>query len=209
MDISGQDFFGKVRGDQEWALTNLIDVGAAHGPGLFVARRVLNPVGSLAGMIVMEIDGTRLGRRALAIHRTEGGGFALFDREGRMVFSSLPQELGHLNWLDDDQMLAPALAGQVESGIFVYPTDKAKHLTAHVPVFNLNSPDDQGYYVVLASRPEALALSEVYKNLGLVVAINLLVIGISLVGATFLGRRITVPLGRLLQQTQSIGRGDL
>jgi len=39
--------------------------------------------------------------------------------------------------------MSPALTGEVQSGIFVYPTDGTKHSTAHVPVFGLNSPDEK------------------------------------------------------------------
>jgi len=198
-----RDMFSNRAPNQDWGVSDLLEDPAGGQPTFVIARRIVDDKKVVRGIMIAEIEAGELGDLALPLSREAEGACTVFDRQGRMAYSDLPELRTHLDWRDDDPLLSAVLDTRAESsGTFVSPIDGQRRIAARVPVPGIG-------WVVGAGRPLRAAMAGIYRGLWIALGLNLAIGAVSAAVAAAFGRRIVRQLGRLQQHAQAVGRGDL
>jgi signal transduction histidine kinase len=183
-------------------VTDLIVQGPSGHEVFAIARRLEDEHQRCVGAVVAEIDPTKLNEVALTLERIEAGRYAIYDGNGTQVFSS-PEVPRSGSARKKDPLLDQALRERRGTqGVVELPPDNRRYLAARVYMADLG-------WVVGASRPIDVAMADEVRSLQWIVVANLLIVGLSGVGATLIGRRIVRHLTRLEEHAQALGQGEL
>jgi signal transduction histidine kinase/HAMP domain-containing protein len=201
LDVSTRDYFKQIIDGKEWVVSDLMIGSVSAKPTFTIARAARDEKGSLQGAVLAYVDPDRLDS-SLLIQRTGSASFALFDREGIMVYRA-PEtpswdervRIGH------DPSVLKALAGEESTAIVAGPSGESR-IAARVPIPSFRWAAD-------ASRSAAEVMTPIEMDLMRYAVISLLVSAAAAVGALVVGRRITVPLGRLRRHALALGLGEL
>jgi PAS domain S-box-containing protein len=204
LKIGGTPWFQAVLGGANMAVSDLIQDPATGKLTFVIARGTRDEKDVLAGVAFAVIDASRLGLLSLNVEQETGGTFALFDRQGTVVYTNPERTLSleDRRWLDKDPMIGVALAGQETSGTFIFPPTGEKRIGGRVPLREFG-------WAVGTSRPITDVSAPLFRTL----LIDLGVMGAVVAGSALLSgliaRRITRPAMRLREEALAIGAGNL
>ena len=199
-DVGSRPYFQETAGGREWVVSDLMAGGVSGQPTFAIGRAARDEKGALQGMVLASVDPLRLDS-SLLIQRTGDASFALFDRQGVMVYRD-PEtpsweervRIGH------DPSVMRALAGE-ETTANVAGVGGQERIAARVPVPSIG-------WAAGASRSVSALMAPLVSDLVGYAGISILVSMAAAAGALIIGRRITVPLGRLRRHALALGRGE-
>ncbi|MFA5515393.1 MAG: ATP-binding protein [Desulfuromonadales bacterium] len=192
IDISTRPLFRQLLAGRDWALGDLTMEGMlGHSPTFEIATAIRTG-GTLRGLVVAEIDPTRLRMQ----ERSAGGVTAIFDRSGAVVHLGSAQT--DLTWAErvrwrqnNDPLLTAALAtGEVKSGIVRPSFDSGDWFAALAPISNTN-------WLAGAAHPLEVALGPVRRKAIYDAVIAALIAAGAFLVAWLLARSIARPILRL------------
>ncbi len=201
-DLFYRPYFLQILAGRPWVISNLTPQGAVvFVPSFFIASAVRSESGQLQGVVVANIDPTRLGQLTLTQERLEGGEYAIFDRRGRLVYQNPERPL---TWEErfqpaqTDPLLAQALRGESVLGEMTSDVENSRHFAARVPIA------DTGW-VAGAARPVKLVLAPVWHGVRDDALLATMATSLAFLLAYLLARTIAGPLLRLERDAQAMG----
>ncbi len=201
-NLSNRPHFQRLLAGQPWVISTLrVQVAMIFVPDFSIATAVRDDSGQLQGAVVASIDPTRLGQSTLTQERLAGGEYAVFDRQGLLVYQN-PET--RLTWEERlrprqiDPLLPQALMGKSVLGEMRPDHEDSRHFAARVPIAGTG-------WVAGAARPVRLVLAPV--RLGVLDDAMLAALSTSLAFllAYLLARTIAGPLRRLERDAQAMG----
>jgi PAS domain S-box-containing protein len=205
-DLHTRPDFRQLQAGQPWTLSNLTAEGAmASIPSFSIASAVRAENGPLEGVVVADIDPTRLGRLILTRERPAGGEYVIFDRKGQLVYQSPETPLtweGRRQLRQTDPLLWQALRGESVLGEMKPDNREGPHFVARVPI------GDTGW-VAGAARPVDLVLTPVRHGLRQDALLASLGASLAFLLAYLLARTIAGPLRRLERDAQAMGEARI
>jgi signal transduction histidine kinase len=198
-----QEVLRQVAAGQADVVTDLITEGTSGKPIFAIARRLEDEKRRPAGAVIAEIEPTKLGEVTFSFGRIEEGRYAIFDRNGARVFANPSQGPLGKSSRADDPLLELALRQRGDTqGVVELPPDNRLCLASRAYMPELG-------WVVGASRPVDVAMADEVRSLRWITLTNLLIVGLSGLGAALIGRRIVGHVTRLEEHAQALGQGDL
>jgi PAS domain S-box-containing protein len=206
-DLSSQTYFQKVLSGARHVTGDLVPSSiAANRPTFTIATAVTDQYGVLRGVITADIEPTRLNEVVFTQERPAGGTYAIFDRQGTIVYSSPGDRTSwdaRVNWRKNDLVLQRVLeTGEEQSGLLYPDSSQQDWITARVPVEEIG-------FIAGARRPEQVALAPVRQNLIYSALFALLVWSMAFGLALLIARTISDSLHHLEQDAHAMGVGRM
>jgi PAS domain S-box-containing protein len=202
-DVHDSAYFREVAAGAEWVVSDLVPEPGPDAPSFVIARGLRDDAGGLLGVAVAVVDPRKLGP-VLAAQASGTRSLSVHDRKGLIAYRYPEVDF---TWesrklTSQRSFLPQALAGQQGTAEFVSTFDGQNKVAAYIPIRSLG-------WVAISTQPEDEVLAPLRRSLLGSLGIALVVASAGFFLALSLGRRITVPLGRLQQEAQALGRGDL
>ncbi len=200
--LTDRKYFNDIVAGRDWSISDLQKAMATGQPVIAMARGIRGNQGQLLGVVVASILTERLDE-VLAIERPRGGGHALVDSKGMLVYRYpwINATWEERNWLRDYPEFKEALAGKEIAKTVFAPYEGKNRLVAFVPVHSLG-------WAASAGTTEEIAMGAVVSQL-LPQAVLLFVIAVAGFGAAVLcSRFIVIPVKRLQEYAVALGRGE-
>ena len=152
--------------------------------------------------MVAVADPSRLGEE-LALERARQGATAIIDRQGVIVFRNPvnPEFTAGQRLPAAELLVKSALSGHDASGEFIPPAHYQRRIAGAVPIPNIG-------WVAVATRPLIVVITPLLQSLFEELMLLLVIAGVSLAIAVYVGRLITSPLRQLTEQAQVIAQGQ-
>jgi PAS domain S-box-containing protein len=198
-----RDYFREIVSGREWTVSDLLLSRTTGRPSFTISRGIRSDTGQLLGIVVAGILPEQLDH-ILAIKRSEGGGHALVDRKGMLVYRY--PAINHptweqRNWLRDYPEFGVALNGNEISKTVFASFEGKNRLVSFAPVSFVG-------WAASAGRTEDIAMEAITSRLipeaVLFLLFTLAAFGVALV----LSRFISMPVKRLRDHALSLGRGE-
>ncbi len=200
---SGQRYLQGIIQGREWVVSDLFQPPTGE-PVFIIARGIRDGNGTLLGMVVAEVDPTRLGTMELPMEGSGGRAITIFDSKGLLVYRRPEVKL---SW--EDRQLPPAqpfvrnaLAGQEASGTLSTVLEPGERMVGAAPVRSIG-------WVAGASRPSDEAMAPVFSGVVWEGGLFLLVACLSLTLFLLHAHGIAAPIRRLRQHAVALGGGEL
>jgi signal transduction histidine kinase len=206
-NLGDRPYFQSILAGDEWAISDLLPQGRVTGqPAFVIAHSIRGEAGALQGVVVVGIDPAQLGEVTLTQRRPGGGAYAIFDREGTLIYRS-PETAFTLKdrtqWRESDVVLRETLrTGEPATGVTRLEVVGGEWVSARVPI------EPYGW-VAGAGRPVNVTLTPIRKALVLDALLALLATALAFMLAWGIGRTISRPLRRLQSDVRVVGEGDL
>ena len=204
INYSDRSYFRDVVNGREWMISELMIAKTTGKPVFGISRGIRDGKGALLGIVFAVIVPEKLEAR-LAVERRKGGGHALIDNKGMLVFRypAINATWEERNWLRQYPRLEKILKGEelADRAVFA-PFEGKTRLTAATPVSSI------GWAVTAATREEDLTgpiLSSIGKSALLFLSVSLAAFFIALA----VSRKITRPVTALRTHALAFGQGEV
>lgn len=201
--ISDRKYFQDIAGGREWSISDLEHSRATGEPIISIARGIRNNGEELLGIVVASILSDRLDD-ALRIERSEGGGQAIVDSRGTLVFRHpwTNPTWEQRNWIKDYPEFKEALSGREVSQTVFAALEGKNRLVGFVPISSIG-------WAASAGRTEGAVLAGIVSQL-IPQAAFLFLITLAAFGTAFLySRSIVNSVKRLRKHAAELGAGDV
>jgi PAS domain S-box-containing protein len=202
MNLEDRDYFREVVSGHEWTVSDLLLSRTTGRPSFTISRGIRSDTGQLLGIVVAGILPEQLDH-ILAIKRSKGGGHALVDRKGMLVYRyptiNLPT-WEQRNWLRDYPEFGVALNGNEVSKTVFAPFEGKNRIVSFAPVSFIG-------WAAGAGRTEDIVVEAITSRLIPQVVLFLLVTFGAFSVAVVLSRFISLPVKRLRDHALVLGRG--
>jgi PAS domain S-box-containing protein len=203
LNLADREHIRTILEGKNWSLSNLLIDRAGGDWRFYIACAVRSSEGTLEGILSTAINRAYLNDLFRSLPRAEEGRTTLFDRTGRLVYSS---EIGRIAddgppKLDDliQQMFA---TGTETKGRYASVYDATWRYGARTPVACLG-------WVAGASRPVLAAQLPIMRDLLTSMGVLAVVVLLSLLAALRISRRIAGSARLLEEHAAKVGGGDL
>ena len=197
-----RSYFCEVANGREWMVSELVISRATGKPVFGISRGIRDEKGKLLGVVVAMIIPEDLNAR-LAVERSKGGGYALVDHKGMLVYRypAIDAAWEERNWLRQYPEFGEALGGKEITAAVYAPFEGKNRLVSFTPVPAIG-------WAASAGRTE----EEVIGPILISIANNaLLFLSVSLAAffiALAISRKITNPVRALRAHALALGRGE-
>jgi PAS domain S-box-containing protein len=197
-----RSFLREIVDGREWAVGGLVVSKATGNPVFGISRGIRDDKGALIGVVVAIILPEKLDTR-LAVERSEGGGHALVDNKGMLVYRypAINTKWEERNWSKQYPEFGEALKGkEVVANIFA-PFEGKDRLVSITPVSSI------GWVASAGKREEDVTgpiLSSIANSALLFLSVALAAFFI----AVALSRKITRPIAALHAHALALGSGE-
>jgi len=202
IDYSDRSYFLEVVHGREWMVGELIKAKTTGEAVFGISRGIRNEKGTLLGIVIAAIVPEKL-ESHLAIERRKGGGFALVDQKGMLVFRypAIKTTWEERNWLGQYPWLEKVFKGEEIRSISVFANfERKRRLLSATPVSSI------GWVVTAATREDELTAS-VLGSMRKSVLLFLFVAFASFLIALAFSRKIAEPISALRTYALSLGQG--
>ncbi len=203
-NYSDRSYFREVANGREWMVSELIIARTTGKPTFGISRGIRDDKGALLGIVFAAINPDKLDDR-LAVERGKGGGFALVDNKGMLVYRypAIEATWEERNWLKQFPVLAKILKGEEISDSTDYARFEGKTRTAAVtPVSSIGWAVSAGRREEDVTRPIIISIA---KSAFLFLFVLLAGFFISLA----VSRKITNPVMALRTHALALGQGEV
>ena len=201
-NYSDRDYFREVANGREWTVSELIIAKTTGKPAFTIARGFRDDKGALLGVIVAAILPEKLDAR-LAVERSQGGGYALVDNKGMLVYRypAINTTWEERNWLKQYPEFGEALQGKEIATTVFAPYEGKNRLVGFTPVSSI------GWAASAGKREE-----DVTWPILISIANNAFLFLFASFGAFFVAisvsRKITNPVSALHAHALALGNGE-
>jgi signal transduction histidine kinase len=203
INYSDRSYFRDVANGREWRISELVIAKTTGEPVFGISRGIRDGKGALLGIVFAAIVPEKLEAR-LAVERRKGGGYAIVDNKGTLVFRypAINATWDERNWLRQYPRLEKVLAGEeIADRAVPAPYDEGKmRLSAATPIPSI------GWAVTAATREEDVTgpiLRSIAKSALLFLSVSLAAFFIALA----VSRKITSPVAALRSYALALGHG--
>jgi PAS domain S-box-containing protein len=203
IDYSDRSYFREVAKGREWMVSELI-IGKTSGKPVFgISHGIRDGKGALLGVVFAAIIPEKLDAR-LAFERGKGGGHALVDNKGMLVYRypAITATWEERYWLKIYPEFEAALKGKEIAATVYAPFEGTNRLVGFVPVPSI------GWAASAGKREEDVA-GPTFSSIGKSALLFLLVSFTAFIVALVISKRITNPVAELHAHALSLGRGDV
>ena len=160
INFEDRDYFREIVSGREWTVSDLLLSRTTGRPSFTISRGIRSDTGQLLGIVVAGILPEQLDH-ILAIKRSKGGGHALVDRKGMLVYRY--PAINHptweqRNWLRDYPEFGVALNGNEISKTVFAPFEGKNRLVGFTPVSLIG-------WAAGAGRTEEIAMEAITSQL--------------------------------------------
>ena len=201
-NYNDRSYFREVANGREWMVGELIISKASGKPVFGISRGIRDEKGNLLGVVVAMIIPEELDAQ-LAVERGKGGGHALVDHKGMLVYRypAINATWEERNWLKQYPEFEVALRGKEIATTVYAPFEGKNRLVSFTPVSSIG-------WAASAGRTE----EEVIGPILISIANNaLLFLSVSLAAffiALAVSRKITSPVRALRAHALALGHGE-
>ena len=201
-NYSDRAYFRDITNGREWTVGELVISRASGKPVFGISRGIRDEKGILLGVVVAMINPEHLDAR-LAVERSKGGGHALVDHKGMMVYRypAIEATWEERNWLKQYPEFGEPLRGKEITATVYAPYEGKNRLIGLTPVSSI------GWAVGAGKREEEVTgpiLISLAKNALLFLSVSLAAFFIALA----VSRKITNPVRALRAHALALGRGE-
>ena len=203
IDYGDRSYFREIANGREWIVSELVIAQTTGEPVFGISRGIRDGKGALLGIVFAAIIPEKLDAR-LAVERSKGGGYALVDNKGTLVYRypAIKATWEERNWLKQYPEYEDALKGQEISKTFYATYEGKERLASIVPVSSI------GWAAGAGKRKEDVTgpiISALVRDAVLFLSVSL----IAFLIAAALSRRITNPVEALRAYSSSLGNGEM
>jgi PAS domain S-box-containing protein len=202
MRLDDRDYFRKIIAGQDYVISDLLLSRTTGKPSFTISRGIRDDKGALLGIVVAGILPERLDEE-LGVKRILGGGFALVDTKGMMVYRypAIDQTWEERNWIKQYPQFGDALKGKEVAETVYAPFERKSRLVGFTPVPTI------GWAASAGQREE-----EVAGPIWAAISKSALLFGSILVAAFLLAlvfsQKISNSVGALRSYALALGRGE-
>jgi PAS domain S-box-containing protein len=207
LDSTGQDLndrphIRRILAGSDWAISDLILTKTTSEPAFTIARAVRDKQNVLLGIVIAVILPDRLGP-ILGIKRFPGGGHALVDTNGMMVYRNpaIKATWEERNWVKDYPEFGEALKGHEVATRVYAPFEGKTRLVGFTPVASIG-------WAASAGRTEEIALESASQSLWFHASLFAVVVIFAFGLALVLSRRIANSVHKVRNHALAIGHGE-
>ncbi len=204
VDYSDRSYFREVVNGREWTVGELVQAKSTNKAVFGITRGIRNEKGTLLGIVLAAILPEKLEDR-LAVERRKGGGFALIDKKGMLVFRYpvIKATWEERNWLGQYPWLGKVFKGEEIKSIRAFANFEGEtRLLAATPVPSI------GWIVTAATREDEITAS-ILDSMGKSVLLFLVVAFAAFFAALIFSRKIAGPVKALRAHALSLGQGKM
>ncbi|MFZ2447133.1 MAG: ATP-binding protein [Syntrophobacteraceae bacterium] len=202
MDVSDREYFWEIVAGKDWVVSDLILSRTTGQPSFTISRGIRDESGNLLGAVVAGIlpDGLD---EVMGIERSRGGGHALVDSKGMMVYRypAIKATWEERRWLGQYPQYGEALKGNEIAASVYAPFEGKNRLVAFTPIASIG-------WAASAGRTEEIAMAPARASLLpqsiMLVVITVVVFGIALV---FSGK-VSASVLQLRSHALALGKGE-
>jgi len=195
-------YFLDVANGREWTVGELVLARTTGKPVFGISRGIRDGEGTLLGVVVAAVIPEKLDA-VLGVERGKGGGFALVDHKGMLVYRhpAIHATWEERNWLKQYPAFEEVLKGKEVSKTVYAPYEGKDRLVSFLPVSSIG-------WAVTAGRTEEEVTGPILISLA---NSALLFLSVSLAAffiALAVSRKITSPVKTLRAHALALGRGE-
>jgi PAS domain S-box-containing protein len=199
---SDRSFFRDIANGREWAVSELVISKASGKPVFGISQGIRDEKGALLGVVVAIIIPENLDAR-LAVERGKGGGHALVDSKGMLVYRypAINPTWEERNWLKQYPEYEEVLKGQEIATTVYAPYEKKNRLVSFTPVSSLG-------WAATAGKPEEDVVRPILISMAKSALLFLSVSFAAFFIALALSRKIASPVTALSAHALALGHGQ-
>ncbi len=201
-NYSDRSYFRDIANGREWTVGELVISKATGKPVFGISRGIRDEKGALLGVVVAIIIPENLDAR-LAVERGKGGGHALVDSKGMLVYRypAINATWEERNWLKQFPEFEDVFKGQEITKTVYAAFEKNNRLVSFTPVSSIG-------WAATAGKPESEVVQPILISM---VKSALLFISVSLAAffiALAVSRKIAGPVTELSAHAHALGHGE-
>ena len=202
-NYSDRSYFREIVNGREWVVSELVIAKTTGEPVFAIARGMRDGKGTLLGIAFAVIIPEKLEAR-LAVERGRGGGHALVDNKGTMVYRypAINATWEERNWLKLYPEFEEALKGKEIAKTVYAPFEGKNRLVGFTPVSSI------GWAASAGTREEDVTgpiLQSIAKSALLFLSVSLAAFLVALA----VSRKITSPVTALRSHALALGQGEV
>ena len=134
-DYSDRSYFREIANGRDWMVSELVLAKTTGEPVFAISRGIRDSKGALLGIVAAVVIPEKLDAR-LAVERSKGGGYALVDNKGMMVYRypAIKATWEERNWLKPYPEFGEALKGKEIATTVYAPYEGKNRLVGFTPV---------------------------------------------------------------------------
>ncbi|MDQ5986256.1 MAG: Adaptive-response sensory-kinase SasA [Syntrophus sp. SKADARSKE-3] len=203
VDYGDRSYVPEIIDGREWVVSELVIAKTTGKPVFGISRGVRDSKGHLLGIVMASVIPEKLGS-TLSIKRSKGGGHALVDSKGMLVYRYpvISTTWEERNWLKPFPEFGEALKGKEVTKVVYAPFENKTRFVGFVPVPFI------GWAASAGTREDDLTgpiISSVLNSALLFLTISLA----AFLVAIAVSRRITGPVRKLRAHALAIGNGEM
>ena len=201
-NYSDRSYFREVANGREWMVGELVISKASGKPVFGISRGIRDEKGNLLGVVVAMIIPEELDAQ-LAVERGKGGGHALVDHKGMLVYRypAINATWEERNWLKQYPEFEVALRGKEIAATVYAPFEGKNRLVGFTPVPSVGWAASAGRTEEEVTGPILISLA---NNALLFLSVSLAAFFIALA----VSRKITSPVRALRAHALALGHGE-
>ena len=199
---SDRSFFRDVANGREWTVGELVISKATGKPVFGISRGIRDEKGALLGVVVAMIIPENLDAR-LAVERGKGGGHALVDSKGMLVYRypAINPTWEERNWLKQYPEYEEVFKGQEITKTVYAPYEKKNRLVSFTPVSSIG-------WAATAGKPEGDVVQPILISMAKSALLFLSVSFAAFFIALAVSRKIASPVTELSAHALALGHGE-
>ncbi|HVO68213.1 MAG TPA: ATP-binding protein [Syntrophales bacterium] len=202
-NYSDRSYFRYVTSGRVWMVSELI-IAKTTGEAVFgISRGIRNGKGALLGIVFAAIIPEKLDAR-LAVERSKGGGYAIVDNKGMLVYRypAISATWEERNWLKQYPEFEEALKGKEIATTVYAPFEGKNRLVGFTPVSSIG-------WAASAGKKEEDVTWPILISIGKSALLFLSVLIAAFLVALAVSRKITSPVTELRAHALALGHGKV
>ena len=202
MNFADREYFKEIVAGREYAISDLLLSRTTRKPSFTISRAIRDEKGLLIGVVTIAILPERLDK-VLGVERFKGGGFAVVDSKGMLVFRypAIETTWEERNWLKQYPQFGDALKGKEVSATVYAPFEGKNRMVSFTPIPSIGWAASAGQREEEVTGPILAAIGRNAVIAGLILAMAFFI-------ALSVARRIANPIMMLRQYALALGRGQ-
>ncbi|ABK17547.1 ATP-binding protein [Syntrophobacter fumaroxidans] len=195
-------YFRDILSGRQWTVGELVKARTTGKPVFGISRGIRDESGVLLGVVVATVSPEQLDS-VLSVERGKGGGLALVDHKGMLVYRypAIDVSWEEREWLRQYPEYVEVFKGKEITASVYADYEKRRRLVGFTPISSIG-------WAATAGRTEEVAIAAITSTL-LTQTVIFLVINLAAFGvALLLSRSISIPVKRLRDHALAIGRGQ-
>ncbi len=201
-DNNDRSYFRDIAEGRDWTVGELILARTTGQPVFGISRGIRDDKGDLLGVVVATVIPEQLDS-VLSVERGRGGGLALVDENGMLVYRypSIRTTWEERNWLEQYPQFKEVLGGKEIAATIYAPYEKKNRMVGFTPIPSIG-------WAVTAGRTEEVALEAAVSSLLYNAILFFAVAMAAFACALVFSRRISASVRDLRDHALAVGRGE-